>query len=62
MFGKEFTVEKKLEAFRNGEDKFSYQIKLKDKDGYKTIDTVTYFVQEKGDEDVLAVTLCSESS
>ena len=62
MFGKEFTVEKKLEAFRNGEDKFTYQMKLKDKDGYKTIDTVTYFIQEKGDEDVLAVTLCSESN
>lgn len=62
VFGKEFTVEKKLEAFRNGEDKFTYQMKLKDKDGYKTIDTVTYFIQEKGDEDVLAVTLCSESN
>ena len=62
MFGKEFNVEKKLEAFRNGEDKFTYQMKLKDKDGYKTIDTVTYFIQEKGDEDVLAVTLCSESN
>ena len=62
MFGKEFTVEKKLEAFRNGEDKFTCQMKLKDKDGYKTIDTVTYFIQEKGDEDVLAVTLCSESN
>ena len=62
MFGKEFTVEKKLEAFRNGEDKFTYQMKLKDKDGYKTIDTVTYFIQEKGDDDVLAVTLCSESN
>ncbi len=60
-FRREFTVEKKLEAFRNGEDKFSYQMKLKDKDGYKSIDTVTYFIQEKGDEDVLAVTLCSES-
>ena len=62
MFGKEFTVEKKLEAFRNGEDKFTCQMKLKDKDGYKTIDTVTYFIQEKGDDDVLAVTLCSESN
>ena len=62
MFRREFTVEKKLEAFRNGEDKFTYQMKLKDKDGYKTIDTVTYFIQEKGDEDVLAVTLCSESN
>ena len=61
-FKRDFQIDKQLEAFKNGEAKFNYTARLAVKDGHKSIETVTYFINERGDDDVLAVTLCSESS
>ena len=61
-FRRDFEISKQLEAFKNGEAKFNYKARLAVKDGHKSIETVTYFINERGDDDVLAVTLCSESS
>ena len=60
-FKSEFKIKKKLDAFKDGEAKFTYNARLMDKDGFKRIDSVTYFINERGDDDILAVTLCSES-
>ena len=60
-FKQEFTIEKQINAFKNGDAKIPYTARLKDKDGFKNIETVTYFINEKGSDEVLAVTLCSES-
>lgn len=61
-FRRDFEIKKQLDAFKNGESKFSYNARLAVKDGHKRIETVTYYINERGDDDVLAVTLCSESS
>ena len=61
-FKEDFKIDKQLEAFKSGEAKFNYTARLSVKDGHKSIETVTYFINERGDDDVLAVTLCSESS
>ncbi|MBO4393248.1 MAG: hypothetical protein J5800_02785, partial [Spirochaetales bacterium] len=52
-----------FEAFKRGEAKFTFQARLMgdDESVSKTIDSLTYFINEVGNNDLLAVTLCSES-
>ncbi len=63
-FKRIFAFKRQFELFKNGEAKFSYTVKLIDEStevGYKDVDSLTYFIKEVGNDDLLAVTLCTES-
>lgn len=57
-----FDIEHQVECFERGDEKilFSGRIHGSDTSEYKKIDTITYFIKEKGNSDVLAVTLCTD--
>ena len=62
-FRRIFSFRNQFEAFKRGEAKFTFQARLMDDNESvsKTIDSLTYFINEVGNNDLLAVTLCSES-
>ena len=64
MFKKVFSIRRQMDAFKNGEAKFTFTARImedSDRTKVKKVDTVTYFMKDMGNDDLLAVTLCSES-
>ncbi len=63
-FRRVFSKKRQFDAFEKGEAKFTYTARLisdSDKSDIKTVHTLTYYIKEVGNDDLLAVTMCSES-
>lgn len=57
-----FSLENQTKAFESGEEKLTYVTRLIDNNGqsYKKVETNNYFVKETGNDDIIAITLCSK--
>ena len=57
-----FDIENQIERFERGDEKILFKGRIHGTDSkeYRKIETTTYFIKEKGNEDLLAVTLCTD--
>lgn len=61
-FKDKFDINHQIESFERGDEKilFKGRIRRTDDKEYIKVETITYFIKEKGNEDLLAVTLCTD--
>ncbi len=60
-FRSTFDLANQFKCYERGDEKISFTCRIHGKDdtNYKKIDTTSYFIKEKGNDDLLVITLCS---
>ena len=61
-FKRTFDIGNQTESFERGDEKILFKGRIHGTDSreFKKIETITYFIKEKGNEDLMAVTLCTD--